>query len=920
MAEPRTASPGEGAAVLADDLLTTKYCGAPRIRADRLARPRLIARLDESVAKPLVVVCTPPGFGKTTLLADWAAGATRPVGWLSLDPGDNDPVRFWRYVLAALDPVRGSLGERLQPLLTEPGMLSRQAALTALINELEAGSEKELVLVLDDYHLVDSPAIHEDMAFLLSRVPPQFHLVVASRSDPPLPLARLRASGELAELRAADLRFTPEESTAYLRDVCGLDLSTQAIADLDARTEGWAVGLQLAALSLQERPDLDAFLHAFTGSHRYVLDYLSEEVLEQQPEPVQTFLLRTSILDRLTGPLCDAVTGGTGGQDTLEDLERANLFLVPLDEQRRWYRLHHLFADLLRARLQRVEPDRVPDLHRSAAAWHEHHGLIHDAIKHALAAADTDWAARLVEQHLNGTLQRGETAELARWISALPGEVVSSRPGLCLAEGLMEFHAGHLDAVERCLTHAQRAFDQGRHQQLQVPTDGGMVSEIPAAIALLRAEVAAARGDADWMAESANSALEHTAEHERGPRIWAGWFLACAAWMRGRVTDAEPAFARVLAEARTASAAYPMMATCLPLGRVQHARGRLGDALRTYEDGLRFATEDSGLTQLYHAAEAHLGIAMVRYERDELTDALEHVTAGLDAGRQVVDLTTPVLGLVTLAWTRQALGDSAAALDAMDEACRLRSPNVVAMWNPAPAERARLLLAQGRVEEAAAWARERGLVEDDDAPFPQERDYLVLARVLLAHGVPDRVLRLLDSLDRRADAQGRVHSLIKIRAVRALALQATGDHHSALSVLSQALTLARPEGYIRAFADEGPPMSALLRSMVSARPRSRVAGDTEALRRQVSRILRACEPGVVTPGIIRTPGLVEPLTRRELEVLPLLSEGLSNREIAQQLVVTLDTVKKHISHILSKLGATSRTQAVTKARELGLLS
>jgi LuxR family transcriptional regulator, maltose regulon positive regulatory protein len=358
MARPATSSADQAATRERDDLLATKLT-IPRTRPDRLARSRLLEGLNQGMAQELILVCTPAGFGKTTLLADWATGVSWPVAWLSLDEGDNDPARFWRYVVAALDRAGIGVGERVLPLLTAPAVLSSQGVVTALINELEA-LPNEVAVILDDYHVVESAPIHEGMAFLLRHLPPQLHLVVSSRSDPPLPLARLRARGQLAELRATDLRFTAEETAAFLQEAWGLDLSPEAVAALATRTEGWAVGLQLAALSLRERPDPDAFLDAFTGTHRYVLDYLSEEVLARHPEHLTRFLLETSVLERLCGPLCDAVTGGSDGQDMLEERERANLFLFPRDQERRWWRLHHLFAELLLSRLQRAEADRVP--------------------------------------------------------------------------------------------------------------------------------------------------------------------------------------------------------------------------------------------------------------------------------------------------------------------------------------------------------------------------------------------------------------------------------------------------------------------------------------------------------------------------------------------------------------------------------
>jgi LuxR family maltose regulon positive regulatory protein len=560
MTEPPTSSADLTAPRARDQLLATKV-NIPRTRPDRLARARLFQRLDEGMARALVLVCTPAGFGKTTLLAHWATNTNRAVAWLSLDPDDNDPARFWRYVVAALDRAREGLGEQLRPLLTAPTPLSGHGVVTALINQFQAQPD-ELALVLDDYHMIEEAAIHDSLGFLLRHLPPQLHLVVSSRSDPPLPQARLRVSGQLTELRAADLRFTPEESAAFLQEVWKLDLSAQTVAALETRTEGWAVGLQLAALSLQGRPDPDRFLDAFTGTHRYVLDYLSEEVLGRLPDRVRAFLLETSILERLSGPLCDAVTGGSDCQGMLEELERANLFLVPLDEERRWWRLHHLFADLLRARLLQLQPDPVTELHRRAAAWCEQHGLIDDAIRHAVAAGEVPWATRLVEQHLDQTLSRGEEATLSRWLSVLPGDAVRSAPALCLAQGLTQFHLGHLESVERLLEHAQRSFDPRRGpREPGVPTTGGMVAEVPAAIALLRSELAAVRGDSEETARYARSALTQLHGEEHGARFWAHWLLAFSDWLAGRLEDAERTFAAMLAEGRAAPDLYPVMST-----------------------------------------------------------------------------------------------------------------------------------------------------------------------------------------------------------------------------------------------------------------------------------------------------------------------------------------------------------------------
>jgi LuxR family maltose regulon positive regulatory protein len=877
------------------------------------------------MARELLLVCTPAGFGKTTLVADWAASASWPVAWLSLDPEDNDPARFWRYVVAALDRVCEGLAEQVLPRLSAPAVLSSEGVVTVLANRLESAPE-ELALILDDYHVIASESIHDAMGFLLDHLPPQLHVVISSRTDPPLPLARLRARGQLAELRATDLRFTPEEASGLLREVWGLDLAAEALAALEARTEGWAVGLQLAALSLRERPDPDAFLDGLAGTHRFVLDYLSEEVLERQPERVQAFLLQTSILERLCGPLCDAVTGGAGGQDMLEELERANLFLIPLDAERHWWRFHHLFGDLLRARLQRAEGSQLPELHRRAAAWCEQHGLIDEAIQHALASGNAIWAARLVEQHANETLRRGENVSLGRWLSMLPGEVVRSRPALCLAQSLMEFHRGHLDSAERLLEQAERAFDPGQEQDgFEVPTDAGTVAEVPAAIALLRAHAAGARGDADRMAEHARSALPHLAEEEAGPRFWARWLSGpWADWMRGRLADAEHAYAEMLAEGRSSPDPHPLMLNFLPLGEVQQGQGKLGAALRTHREGLRLATEGVHASA-FHAAAAHLGIAKVLYERDQLDDALRHVTESIELGRQMIWFLAQ--RLVASAWIRQALGEAEAALEAMDEACRIDpSPDTISIWHPGPSERARLLLAQGRAGEAARWTEERGLRAEDEISYAREQDHLVLARVLLAGSDPEPALGLLERLQALAESQGRTQSVIQIRALRSLGLHSAGDHQGALSLVADALALAQPEGYIRVFADEGPPMAALLRSLIVARQRGRVAAGSAAARGHLLQVIRAFGPAPSRrtegpDGVVSgRSGRVEPLTDRELEVLRLLAAGRPNREIAHELVVTVETVKKHASHIFDKLGAANRTEAVARARQLNLLA
>src|SRR5215468_3572410 len=632
MAEQPMTSLAGGAASERDVLVATKF-HVPR--AGFVPRPRLLARLGEGVGRGLTVVGTPAGFGKTTLLGDWARRSRQSAAWLSLDAGDNDPARFWRYVAAALARARPGIDAPVVALLRDPQQPPLEAVATAVINELTAvPGEGAVVLVLDDYHLVEAPPVHESVAFLLDRLPPGLRVVLSSRADPPLPLARLRARGQLAEFRAADLRFTVAETAAFLREVTGLDLPAASVAALQDRTEGWAAGVQLAALSLRGHADPAGFIATFAGSNRYVLDYLTEEVLAGQPEPVLRFLLETSVLERVCGPLCDAVTGRTGGQEMLEELDRANLFVVPLDEVRHWWRYHHLFADLLRARLERARPAALPGLHHAAAAWHEQHGFADDAVRHALAAGETGWAARLVEQHMEALLRRREDATLDRWLSALPAALVRARPRLCLAQTLASIAGGRLEEVEPLVADAERAFAAAGDEPHE-PSVGralSVLANVPAAIAFLRAVLAGLRGDPAGVAACDQEALTHLGEEDWLLRSLVAWSLATADWMRGRLTQAEHALAAVVAERQAAGEGYLAKRVCYHLGQVQHAQGRLGTALRTYRQGLIVGRADEPPS---FAGMAHVGLAEVLYERDELADAYEHAARGIALCRQL---------------------------------------------------------------------------------------------------------------------------------------------------------------------------------------------------------------------------------------------------------------------------------------------
>ena len=892
-----------------DVLLATKL-HRPASRPDLVPRPRLAERLDEGRRRGLILACAPAGYGKTVLLAEWSRG--HPAAWLSLDAGDNDPARFWRHAVAALDRARPGIAERVAPLLGPPAPSSFQGLVTALINEL---ASEEALLILDDYHVISAQPVHESLAFLLEHRPAGICVVLASRSDPPLGLARLRARGQLTEMRAADLRFTPAEAAALLQQVAAA-LPGASVAALAARTEGWAAGLQLAALSLRGQDDAAAFVAAFTGSHRYILDYLAEEVLEQQGEHVRTFLLETSVLERLSGPLCDAVTGREGSQALLEQVERAGLFLVPLDEVRGWWRYHHLFADLLRARLQEEQPGRVPELHRNAAAWYAGCGLADDAIGHAVAAGQMTWAARIIEQHFDLVYStRGEAATIHRWLSVLPAEVVRSRPRLLLAQALMAATGGHLEVVEPLLDAVDCA-PPGWADEPFEPAAGAAASyliNVPVLTTLHRSYLAQFHGDPEATVAFAAQALAESKPGEQLLSASAHGFLAVAEWLRGRLAAAERAFASSVTGWREAGQLTLTAWGWYELVLLRRAQGRLDAAALTCEQALADLVTSG--RPLPAAGPSHVGLAEIAYQRDELDLARRHATEGIALCRQFVYTVPLANGLAALAMIRQATGDPAGALAAITEAGQAY-PAPAGLLNPVPALRARLLLAQGNLPGAARFAQETGLGPDDEPGYAREPGYLALARVLLAQDRPGQALALLNRLHAAAVAQDRTGSLIETGALRALALAATGDEPGAVTALAEALMLACKEGYIRVFADEGAPMAALLARLIAAQRTGHEAADVPL--GYLARLQRAFDAGQPAPTPAH-PGIIDPLTSREFEVLRMLAAGRSNQAIAGELVVTLDTVKKHVGHVLGKLGAANRTEAVARARELSLI-
>lgn len=982
---PQQEEPARQAAPI--HLLGTKLF-VPRPRADLVSRPRLHARLDAGLAGTLTLVCGPAGFGKTTLLADWLCHSKvlrqspRAVAWLSLTAEDNDLYRFLPYLIAAFQTIAPSVGVTLLSLLHAPQPPLLPSLLTVLIADL-AALPAESILILDDYHVIDVPAIDQAITFLLEHLPPRLHLVIASREDPSLPLARLRARRQLIELRAADLRFTTDEAAAFLNQVMGLPLSPADVAALEQRTEGWIAGLQLAALSMQNHKDLAGFIAAFTGSHRFILDYLIEEVIARQPDYVQAFLLQTSILDRLCGPLCDAVVTGphsVSGQALLEYLERANLFLVPLDDERQWYRYHHLFADVLRQRLltQRLPAlfagasgEAVATLHRRAAEWYDQQGFILEALHHASAAQDWGWAARLLEQHAELLLMRGELRTLHGWFQLLPRSVVRKQPRLLLAYAWAQFLAApfHTDAVEAIL-HDMEAVpglhgDQPTGQSVESGPLDGERAELRGKLAAVRASIANSQKDIPRTIALAHEALTYLPRDNMFWRLIPMVDLGLAYDASGEVMAASRAFTEAIDLAGLAGNRYVAMIATMHLARVRATQGELHVSAELHRRALAMAAEQ-GWKQLPMVALPHVWLGKLLYEWNDLPSATWHLLEGIKLVRPREQQRVLLEGYVTLAHVKKAQGDAVGALDAM------RQAEEVAQTTDAPwaapligAYKARLWLAQGRPDRAGRWLEEAGPRLNAELASQRELEFVTLARVRIAQGKAMEALPILERLLRATEAAGRLGSMIEILVLQALALQALDDPTRAIVVLQRALLLAEPEGYNRTFVDEGAPMATLLaqglqdkhwngslRAYTAKLLASFPETELQAVRRlkpgsnmrkpaqagshsilnplkRVSAFQTPTSVGgqerhgerspVVSGQGTRSPALVEPLSPRELEVLALVADGKSNAEIAQLLVIAVSTVKAHLNTIFGKLDVTSRTQAIGRAHDLDLL-
>jgi LuxR family maltose regulon positive regulatory protein len=942
----------------------------PPTRPELVPRPRLIEQLNAGLSRKLTLLSAPAGCGKTTLLSEWVTHLrsrmfdfqSRPVddsvtlgtgsvenrksniryriAWLSLDESDNDLARFLSYLIAVVATVEAAIEQRIPTAPQAMQLMQAESSLAALINKI-APMQDHIVLVLDDYHLIKLQAIHDAMTFLLDHLPPQMHLVLATRADPPLPLPRLRARGHLTELRQSDLRFTTDEAAAFLNDVMGLGLSVKDVAALEARTEGWIAGLQMAALSLQRHsPHAIArsdFVRAFTGSHRFVLDYLVEEVLEQQPPALQEFLLKTSILERLSGPLCDAVLdiGDRGleatddqylipniqspSQQILEHLEAANLFIVPLDDERHCYRYHRLFRDLLRKRLWQTSPALVPALHRRASAWHEQQGLTAEAIGHALAAQDQERAAVLIEDNVEATMMRSEVTTFLNWVEKLPDELVRTHPTLAFFHTWALAMSGwSLEVVEQRLRDIARAQD--------VPESTGTMA---GRIAALRAYLMLFQADMHRAAELCRQAMAHLPESDLFLRSIVAWILSQARLAGGDLQDGSQALKEVARMSQEIGNPLIAVAALCHEAKLQVRQGRLHQAREILERALEWATDLQG-RRLPIASKALTGLGELEREWNDLEVAADYLAEGIELAKQWSELSA-FDAYFPLARVRLAQGDVDAAREALETARHMALKSRITEVDDlvADLQQASFLASQGEVEEAMRWAEKRGLVPDfsqKQRPDPgQGRDYvnahlrkyeqLVLARLFILQRQSAEALCLLEPLLAHARQVGRIDLIIQIQILRTLAYQVEVQDAQAMAALSEVLSLAEPGGYLRIFLDEGEAMAGLLRQAASRGiAPAYVAKLLGAFGRPESVQMEA------EPSHPRAQPLIDPLSERELEVLRLLATGLSNPEIADELVVAVSTVRSHCKSIYGKLNVHKRWDAVQRAQQLGIIA
>ncbi|GAB5426394.1 MAG: LuxR C-terminal-related transcriptional regulator [Crocinitomicaceae bacterium] len=882
---------------MSSQILTTKLY-TPTTRSQTVSRTHLIDRLNQGLQARLTLICAPAGFGKTTLISEWLSQSDHPSAWLSLDEQDNEPTRFLTYVIAALQTIEPHIGDDLLKLLQSPQPPTIDTLLIPLINAL-ATMPETFILVLDDYHVLDTQEIDAALAFLLDNLPPKMHIIITTREDPQIPLAKYRARAELTELRADDLRFTNTEMQAFLNQIMGLDLSTDAISALETRTEGWIASLQMVAISLQGQSDKTQFIDAFTGSHRYIMDYLLEEVLNQQSQEIRAFLLQTSILKRLNADLCDAVTQTNDSQLVLEQLEKGNLFIIPLDNTRQWYRYHHLFADTLQARLNREAPESIAIIHQRVAKWYEDNGYVLDAIYHAFLADDYEHVVHLLELVWADLDLSYHAGPWFKWAKRLPQEIILARPLLCLgfawslvSEGDFVSGEPYLDVAEKYVNHYRTNNEEPDHLHWHMVAAGSLSA---------RAFIALAHHEIDQAIDYAEESLTHSIDPMKTSHRQASAVLGFSLWAKGDLKAADEIFENFLTRTN-----YLEVGVIPYIADLRVELGNMQGAKHIFEEGLNRIEQSSPYieTELYRRfAELHLDLG----GWDEFKNYLALTKA---IGENFAPLRWEQRYYVTQSQYLALIGDYDMALDNLDLAEKKYLPTAMPSIRPIIAQKARIWLMQGRLDEVKYWAKQQGIAQAD-YHYLKEYEHITLARLYSeqyrqshADDVYKQASVLLAQLLSEAESGARVRSMIEILILQAELGALSNDLESALSILNQALDMAAPQGYIFLFAIEGERLKPLLQQSNHA----------------YARHLLAVLSDVSTTAKTKQPtGSLDALSERELEVLTLIADGLSNREISERLFIALDTVKGHNRSIYQKLQVRRRTEAVSRARELGLI-
>jgi LuxR family maltose regulon positive regulatory protein len=903
----------------AEQLLSTKFY-IPPARPELIKRPRLLQRINEGLHRKLTLISAPAGFGKTTLVSEWMdflrvedPGKSNRIAWLSLDENDNEPTRFLTYFIHGLkqiDTNEASLGESALAMLHSPQLPSMEVILTSLINELVNVTD-EIVFILDDYHIIETSAIDEALAFFLEHLPSNLHLVITSRVDPSLPLPRLRARGQVMELRSANLRFTLDEAAEFFQQISGLKLSPSEVAALESRTEGWIAGLQLAALSMQGREDISEFISSFTGDHRYIVDYLVEEVLQRQTEEIRNFLLQTSILSRLNDSLCDVITERNDSTSLLAELGRANLFIVPLDNNRKWYRYHHLFRDVLRAHLVQEYPEQVPVLHQRASEWYEQNGSMSDAIRHSLTARDYEKAADLVEQVWAEMDRNRQSAQWLEWAKALPDEIIRFRPVLSVGYAWALLDRGELEAGEARLRDVEKIMEKDASEIVVV--DEEEFRFLPATIATAHAYHALAVGNISGTMTHTRQALDFLPEDEYLRRGTPAALLSLASWTDGDLETADQALVNAMTSYKKAGNILYAITGTYPIVDIRVTMGRLRQAFDVCQQALQLAEGQADFVR-WGVVDVYSAMGDLHREMNDFESAEEYLSKARALGEKSQVPRWRYRWCLAQARLKESQGDLDAAFNMLEEAEANYRRGPMPDVRPTTTLKTRILTKQNRLNEALGWAKGLDLSPNDILCFLREFDHITFTRVLIAQYKNEQkdeifqdAIHLLKRLLKEAEDGSRMGSVIEIRILQALAYEAQGDIPSAVESLGYALSLAETEGYIRIFADEGASMVRLL-SEVKAQG---------IMPKYVGKLLDAF--GETERNTATNQSLIEPLSEREREILSLIANGLKNKEIAEQMVISLNTVLYHTKNIYNKLGVNKRTQAILKAQELNLL-